>query len=61
MSHSPSKTYYAVEFGPIEPTTNFNRAVAAAGREADKRKAAVTLYENGREALIFHPAQQVAR
>lgn len=51
-----SRTYYAVEFSPIKPTTSFARADAAAAREADKRQSPVSLYENGRRILIVHPA-----
>jgi hypothetical protein len=53
---STQKVYYAVEFGPIKPTTNFDRAVKAASAEADKRQAPVTLYQDGRTELIVYPA-----
>ena len=49
-------TYFAVEYSPIRPTTDFDRAAAAAGAEADRRQAPVSIYENGREILITWPA-----
>jgi hypothetical protein len=53
-----TKTYFAVEFAPIKPTTNFDRAALAAEKEADKRQSPVSLYEDGKVALIFYPAGQ---
>lgn len=50
------KTYYATEYQSIRPTRDFTRAVAAAEREADQRGVTSTVYENGRDALVVHPA-----
>lgn len=54
-----TQTYFAVEFSPIKPTTNFNRAADAAAAEADKRQAPVALYENGKRILITYPATKL--
>lgn len=55
------KPFFAVEFSPIKPTTNYLRAQVAAEKEADKRQSPVRIYEDGSMHMMVYPAARLAR